>query len=528
MKSETINDIVKGGRSNKNRQRPAVTADWQSVRIEGVQEQMNGKQISDTQRNNRTALTGHTIEALIVVVFYASRFIRGERSLGYFLVITALALIPVMLGQFFFFKDRETGMIKHTVGIGFAITYSFMVLTTEKANIYVLVIPMILLVSVFNDVKFSVQINTGTVILSLIMTIGGALTGKFGYQGSDEAIVQVTAMILVAVYSIYAAQTSNANNQQKMENIKEAQSKTELLLSDISNMSQQMQSGMEDIYRKVENLNSASKLTKDAMSEVGSGTTETANAVQTQMQQTEAIQQKVEMVSSAADRINESMQHTLQVLESAGKDMEVLVSQVEHSVEKGDSVAGQLETLDKYIEEMHSIVELISGITSQTSLLALNASIEAARAGEAGRGFAVVATEISGMATQTKEATVHITELIENISNAISEVVSVVREMISAINEEKQSTENTANNFSDIQSNTLDIQSNMEQLNSNIEELKTANEQIVHSIETISAISEEVSAHANETMSAQEDNSDVLNKITDRMQQLIELTKQEA
>ena len=281
---------------------------------------MNGTQISDTQRNNRTALTGHTIEALIVVVFYACRFIRGERSLGYFLVITALALIPVILGQFFFFKDRETGMIKHTVGIGFAITYSFMVLTTEEANIYVLVIPMILLVSVFNDVKFSVQINIGTVILSLIMTIGGAFTGKFGYQGSDEAIVQVTAMILVAVYSIYAAQTSNANNQQKMENIKEAQSKTELLLSDISNMSQQMQSGMEDIYGKVENLNSASKLTKDAMSEVGSGTTETANAVQTQMQQTEAIQQKVEMVSSVAERINQSMQQTLQVLESAGED----------------------------------------------------------------------------------------------------------------------------------------------------------------------------------------------------------------
>ena len=86
---------------------------------------------------------------------------------------------------------------------------------------------------------------------------------------------------------------------------------------------------------------------------------------------------------------------------------------------------------------MNSIVELIGGITNQTSLLAWNASIEAARAGEAGRGFAVVATEISGMATRTKEATVHMTELISNVSNAIMEVVGVVSNMIDGINEER-------------------------------------------------------------------------------------------
>ena len=104
---------------------------------------MNGTQISDTQRNNRTALTGHTIEALIVVVFYACRFIKGRAESWIFSGDHALALDPSHTGTAFsFFKDRETGMIKHTVGIGFAITYSFMVLTTEEANIYVLVIPM--------------------------------------------------------------------------------------------------------------------------------------------------------------------------------------------------------------------------------------------------------------------------------------------------------------------------------------------------------------------------------------------------
>lgn len=489
---------------------------------------MNRKQISDTQRNNRTALVGHTIEALIIVIFYMMRFLKGERTLSYTVLIIALALIPVLLGQYFFWRDKETSMIKHTVGIGFAITYSAMVLTTQEANIYVLVIPMILLVTVFNDVKFSIQINIGTVILSLIMTIGGAMTGKFGYQGADGAIVQVTAMVLVAVYSVYAAMTSDANNRQKLDNIKDAQNETEALLTNISSISQQMQDGIEAIYAKVEDLNNSSKLTKEAMTEVRGGTSQTAEAVQNQISQTGEIGYKVEAVSAAAEEIGRSMEQTLSVLEHANKEVDALVDQVENSVKEGADVAGKLETLDQYIDEMHSIVELISGITSQTSLLALNASIEAERAGAAGRGFAVVATEITGMAKQTKEATVHIRDLIGNISKAITDVVTDVRGMITAINEEKQSTESTAENFSRIQSNTLEIKKNIEQLNTNIEELKTANEQIVDSIETISAITEEVSAHANETMSAQEENSDVLSSIAVRMQQLIKITKQES
>ena len=179
------------------------------------------------------------------------------------------------------------------------------------------------------------------------------------------------------------------------------------------------------------------------------------------------------------------------------------------------------------MEQMHSIVEVISGITSQTSLLSLNASIEAARAGEAGRGFAVVASEISGMAVQTQDATVHITELIKNVSDAITEVVNVVYQMIDGIHEERESTKSTAESFDRIQDNTVSIRDNIDHLASRILELKNANQEIVDSIQTISAISEEVTAHAGETMNAEEKNAQILNRIKARMNELQVLIKAE-
>lgn len=79
------------------------------------------------------------------------------------------------------------------------------------------------------------------------------------------------------------------------------------------------------------------------------------------------------------------------------------------------------------------------------------------------------------MATQTKEATVNITELIQNVSSAISEVVGVIRQMIAGINEEKQGASNTADSFLAIEKNTFAIQEHVKKLAAEINELKEEN-----------------------------------------------------
>lgn len=485
---------------------------------------MNKKNLTDIARNNKTALIAHVINVAVMTTFCVLQAVSGLQSWFYPLIAAILGFAPITAEFILWRKNNETPAIKHLMAIGFAVFYTFTLFTSTNNLVFLFVIPMILVASIFNDARYSLLINILSVLESIIIVAVGANTGKFGYAGSDSAIIQIVIMILICIYSFFTARTLTENMKQKVQNVTEAQNKTELVLNNISELSLNMKTEIEDIHTELEKLHSASKITKDAMLEVSTGAADTAEAVQNQILQTEAIQNKVDMVNDAATSIAENMQKTLLVLKNGNHDVNLLVQKVDISVKNGADVAKKLETLNQYIEEMNSIVELISGITSQTGLLALNASIEAARAGESGKGFAVVATEISKMATQTDEATLHITDLIHNISSSIREVVGVIYQMIAGINEEKQSTANTANSFETIQTNTFAIRDNIETLVHSITELKDANLVIVDSIQTISAISEEVSAHASETMSAEEENAEILDTIASKMQELINLT----
>lgn len=476
---------------------------------------------TEIARNNRVGMLAHATDATVMVIYSIIQTYAGLHSGLYAVLMVILGIGPVVAEYVCWKKDPATPAIRHFLAIGFALFYSVALFTSTNNIVFVFVIPMILVISIYNDTKYSLMINTGTVIESLLVAVIGSQTGKFGYAGADSAVIQVVIMVLVGLYSFRSAQVLERNNREKMQNIDESRKETELLLSDISSLSRELAAGIEDMDTDLDRLNTTFAKTKGAMEQVTAGADDTANAVQKQLSQTEAIQSKVELVNDASNRIAENMEQTLQTLEGGNKDVRALVEMVDASVQNGADVAEKLGTLDKYMEEMHSIVELIGGITSQTSLLALNASIEAARAGEAGKGFAVVATEISGMATQTKEATVNITELIQNVSSAISEVVGVIRQMIAGINEEKQGASNTADSFLAIEKNTFAIQEHVKKLAAEINELKEANSVIVASIQTISAVSEEVSAHASETMEAEEENSTRLNDMKDTMQGLL-------
>ncbi|MDE7016923.1 MAG: chemotaxis protein, partial [Lachnospiraceae bacterium] len=176
--------------------------------------------------------------------------------------------------------------------------------------------------------------------------------------------------------------------------------------------------------------------------------------------------------------------------------------------------------LEAYMKNMQSIIDLITNVASQTSLLALNASIEAARAGEAGKGFAVVATEISNLANQTQSATVNITEVIHNVTDKLAIAVNAVEQLMKNNAKQNESAVVVADSFEKITKSTKNADEQGRMLEKVVSDLTVANDGIVEGIQTISAVIEQVTAHSNETYNISEKNMDIVSQVSELVENL--------
>ena len=133
-------------------------------------------------------------------------------------------------------------------------------------------------------------------------------------------------------------------------------------------------------------------------------------------------------VSGEADR---SAQVARQSLVAVGNGTQTM----QDSIKGMHEIRGQIQETSKRIkrlgessQEIGEIVELISDITEQTNVLALNAAIQAASAGDAGRGFTVVAEEVQRLAERSAEATKQIAAIVKTIQADTQEAMVAMEE----------------------------------------------------------------------------------------------------
>ena len=190
---------------------------------------------------------------------------------------------------------------------------------------------------------------------------------------------------------------------------------------------------VEELRTLVGRINSTVEQVTDASSEAQETSTRLLSASDEQSREIRstgdavlAMARQISEVSVSAAESATVARQSLAAAEDGQRAVQNSISGMNEIREQIQETSKRIKRLGESSQEIGEIIELISDITEQTNVLALNAAIQAASAGEAGRGFSVVAEEVQRLAERSGEATKQIGALVRTIQTDTQDAVSAM------------------------------------------------------------------------------------------------------
>ncbi len=277
------------------------------------------------------------------------------------------------------------------------------------------------------------------------------------------------------------------------------------LIHQVSVNSQQVSAASEELNASAEQTSAATEHIALSIEQVATGAEQ---QVQSVAQTSEGINEMSRSIQHIAENAHDVYTTATVASEKASlgnKTTQTAVTQMSSIHRSIDDLGKVIKSLGEQSNRIGEIVQVISDISSQTNLLALNAAIEAARAGEQGRGFAVVADEVRKLAEQSSGSAEQIATLIHSIQEESNKAVESMAKATKEVGDGLTLVTTAGDSFADIQESIVVVTEKVGDVSAAAEQISAATQQMVQSVKVIADVAESSAANTENVSSATEE-----------------------
>ncbi len=483
---------------------------------------MNMEHITTEKQSNSIAIKMALLIHFSIIIGYLIELSGNLKSTALIVFVIVTTLLAACISLLYYKRKPNSTKLKYIIFFSFLLVYVIATFTTDKLLTYTLAIPMIGVCCIYGNIRFLYLINSTIVLINIIRII------VFIYLDTPismtDYFTQIFSLILLSLAVSSATKLIATSSSSQIESMMQSQEKQNRMIDNLNAISQNLNLQSNKIYNiSMESSASSNSLTQ-AISNITTGISITVDNIQSQTLMTSDIHSMLEETLDATNKIDTLVNDFGADMLTGSNVVNSLIQENEILNEKTAIVHDEIVSLKYNAEEISSIIQTITNISSQTNILSLNAAIESARAGEAGKGFAVVAQEVRNLSLQTDAAVMNISNILTKITNQIQSAVDALGLLKDAQNTETTLISETEALFSKTHSDSLVIAENTSTTLKKLNTVVSSNNNIVKSIEQISGSSEESMAHIEETNSISIQNQDTTKKLSCMSEELMNIT----
>lgn len=279
------------------------------------------------------------------------------------------------------------------------------------------------------------QIINKIMLLSLGILVAAIVLAYVVSQFICRPIQQITTIIVDTAQLDFRSNPNGAKLRSRRDETGEMANAVHVMRRNLRSMIGDIDTASNQITQNVDGLQEITTTVDHMCSDNSATSQQLAAGMEETAATTVTINENIEVIKNGADDINSMATEGARTSEAIMMRANDLRTKTVEASTKTMTMYNNVKTKaqeaiegSKAVDKINELTGTIMEISSQTGLLALNASIEAARAGEAGRGFAVVATEIGSLADQTSKAIKDIGTIVDAVNAAVSNMAECLEE----------------------------------------------------------------------------------------------------